>query len=76
MNFWRVKLISSSNLLKLIENEKPALISLSGQFNGYPMVAKDTCDQLHIPYTYDHAGVLPGTLVYESGGQMGKAGFA
>jgi hypothetical protein len=54
----------------------PCLCVLWHQFNGLHRALADLCEQFCIPIVYAEYGVLPGTLVLETGGQMAESWVA
>jgi hypothetical protein len=55
---------------------KPSLVILGHQFSGQHLIARHICEQFEVPYIYHHAGVLPGTVIFEEQGQMAESLFA
>jgi hypothetical protein len=61
---------------RVLEKVNPHLCVLWHQFNGLHHGLADLCERLRIPVVYAEYGVLPGTLVLETGGQMAESWVA
>ena len=61
---------------RILAERDPHLCVLWHQFNGFHYAAADLCRQLRIPIVYSEYGVMPGTAVFETGGQMAESWVA
>lgn len=61
---------------KILLERSPALCIIWHQFNALHIGLADLCDELGIPVIYGEYGVMPGTVCFEEGGQMGESWVA
>ena len=55
---------------RVFREHRPALCVLWNQFNGHHLVLADLCQDISVPVAFAEYGLLPGTIVFETGGQM------
>lgn len=60
----------------LLLKRKPCLCVLWNQFTGHHRVLAAVCRELGVPYIFAHLGILPGTIIFEHGGQMAESWVA
>lgn len=52
---------------------EPKGIFIYGSFTVSHMILEHICEAKNIPIIYTHAGILPGTLVFDTKGEMGES---
>ena len=57
----------------LLKSQNVSLCILWHQFNGVSMAIEEFCRQDGIPHVFAHLGPLPGTIIFEQGGQMAES---
>ena len=58
---------------ELLSKVKPFLVVIGHQFSGHHHIIRWLCEERNIRFIYHHAGVLPGTVVFEPFGQMAES---
>lgn len=58
---------------RILGRKRPALCIIWHQFNGLHRGLRDLCEGLRVPVVYAEYGSLPGTVVFEAGGQMAES---
>ena len=60
-------------IIKVLEGICPKLIIVNGLINVQHLILQEVCQKKRIPLIATHQGVLPGTLSFDIGGEMGES---
>jgi hypothetical protein len=60
-------------MIRLLLEKKPCLCILWHQHSGQHRALAAICQDLDVPYVFAHLGMLPGTIVFEHGGQNAES---
>ncbi len=79
--YYQRDLLTSSILLQkyaaymeqIIKEEVPSLVIMWCQFIPRHIILKGICDDKGVPCMYTHLGLLPGTIEFETGGQVAES---
>ena len=72
--------IMAGNLFKyktfinsILKNYDPELCIIWHQFRGRHIILSELCKTCNIPYLFTEFGILPGTIAFDSEGQMAES---
>ncbi len=60
-------------LQRILRDNDPCLCVLWHQFNGFHLLLNELCESEGLPVVYAEYGSLPGTVVFETDGQMAES---